>query len=279
MTQLLARIGSRIKSHRLSLGLSVKALAEQSDLSPRFISDVEAGKGNIAIGRLHNICQALGEPIESVVADTKPRGDRQAIDRLLLRRTDEELSRVRALIENTFDASTPKVIALLGIRGSGKSTIGASLSAELGIPFLELNDLIEEAASMSLGEIFEIHGESYYRRLEGRCLSDIVAKGDPLVVAMPGGVVNNEAGFELVRNNLFSVWLRTDAQTLWARVEAQGDTRPMADRENAMADLAALVEVRRTRYELADLVIDTGEFGQNEVLQRVKTGLDIAKVG
>jgi XRE family aerobic/anaerobic benzoate catabolism transcriptional regulator len=265
---LLQRLGRRVRSRRKELGWTGKELAEHAGLSRRFVAQVEAGEGNIAIGRLHGLADALGVQLESLVGSgSAPAGTRLAIDRLLAGRSPAELRRALAVLELLFDARPRRVVALLGVRGAGKSTMGPGLAESLGIPFVELDGLIEEAAGLRLSDIFVVHGEPYYRRLTRRCLAEVLGRDEPCVLALPGGVVTDREAAELIQQGCLSVWLRADAEAHMRRVLAQGDRRPMAGREDAMAELRSLIEARAPLYEQADLIVDTTRESKGEVLE------------
>ena len=221
------------RSRRTELGLTRKELAVRAGLSARFLSDLEAGRANIAIGRLASVAAALSVKIVSLVDD----------------RSDEGLGPKRG-------------VGLLGLRGAGKTSLGARVSAQLGLPFVELDHRIEDAAGLSRAEIFSLHGEVYYRRLEFQCLCELLADGKACVLALSGGVVRNEPAFELAREQLTTVWLSASPEEHMARVLGQGDRRPVADRADAMDELRAILAARQPLYRLADLVVDTA--GQSE---------------
>lgn len=265
----LRRLGRRVRRRRTELGLTGRELAERAGLSPRFIAQIEAGGGNIAIGRLEGLAAALGVRLGALVAEPPAGGVREAIDRLLDEREPEELGRVLGLLEALFGNQQPRAVALLGIRGAGKSAVGPLVAAALGLAFVELDDCIEATAGLGLAEIFALHGEPYYRRLEARCLSERLTGGDPCVIALPGGIVGNEELYELVRRSCLCVWLKARPEDLVARVLAQGDRRPMADRTDAMAELRALVAAREPLYQRADVVVDTSAATVREVAAEV----------
>jgi XRE family aerobic/anaerobic benzoate catabolism transcriptional regulator len=271
---LLARIGARVRRRRHGLDLSIKALADRSGLSPRFLSDVESGTGNIAIGRLERIADALSIPLATLVQPTRPSGARAAIDALLDGRSEQELSRLRHTLEITLGRRQRQVIALLGIRGAGKSSVGPRLAAALSLPFVELDKRIEAAAGMSPANIFDFHGEPHYRQLERRCLAELIAADKPCVVAVPGGVVGNGEALALLRTACFSVWLRAKAEDYWTRVFEQGDTRPTAGRTNAMDDLRNMMKKRDPLYKQSDLIVQTSGRGVDEVVEVICTGLE-----
>jgi len=271
---ILERVGRRVRERRAQLGLSGRELAARAGLSPRFVAQVEAGRGNIAIGRLERLAGALGTSAEALVAAPADDSARRRIERLLAGRDPEELAGVLAALETLLGERRPRVVALLGIRGAGKSAVGSVLARRLGLPFTELDRRIEEAAGLPAADIFSLHGEPYYRRLETRCLAALFASGARCVVALPGGVVGNDEAFEMVRRASVSVWLRATPEHYWARVLAQGDRRPIANRANAMADLRRLVAARAPLYARAALVADTSERSPDEVAAWIAERVD-----
>ncbi len=222
---LLSRIAARVRKARNALGISMRDAASRSDLSTRFYAELEAGRANIAIGRLHRVAVALDVPLSDLVAEDP----------------------------------LPKrpIIALLGLRGAGKSTIGPRMAGALGIDFVELDDLIQDEAGLNLAEIFQIHGEVYYRRAEIRRLNVLAVSEAPCIVALSGGIVSNEPAFETVMRRATTVWLKASPEDHMRRVLDQGDERPVRDRDNAMAELRALLEAREPLYAQADIHIDT----------------------
>ena len=224
--ELLQRIATRVRARRLELGWTMATAAELSGLSPRFYAQVESAEANIAIGRLDALATALQIPLVTLIQD---------------------------------EVLTPaqRGIALLGIRGSGKSTLGAMLAKSLGLEFLELDEAIESLAGLKLSEVFALHGESYYRRLGGEAIQQLISSGTPKVVALPGGIVLDEHVYALVENNFTTVWLRTEPEDCMARVLAQGDHRPMKGHVDAMAELRNLLAAREPYYQRAALTLNT----------------------
>ena len=160
-------------------------------------------------------------------------------------------------------------MALLGLRGAGKSTVGAAAARRLGLPFIELDERVAERAGVSLGQIFELHGLAYYRRLSREELERILAAGEPAIVATGGGLVADHPTFDLLRRAAVTLWLKAKPQDHWSRVVAQGDARPMADRSGAMNELRALLRARRALYERAEHVVDTSALGLERSVDRV----------
>ena len=266
--EILDRIGRRVRARRQVLGLTIRNLAESAGISPRFLSNVEAGSGNIAVGRLERIARALGVELSSLVRPRRRSAIRESIECLLDGRSEAELSRLLTLLEVNLGRRGRRVIALLGIRGSGKSTVGPTIAKALGLPFEELDDRITERSGMDLPEIFALHGERHYRRMEGRCLSELIARDLPCVVALPGGVVGNEESFSLVLSTCLTVWLRAEADDYWNRVYEQGDVRLIQSHDNAKDDLRELVHQREPLYRQAHVVVQTSATTPDEVVRR-----------
>jgi len=272
-TELQRRIGSRVRQRRTDMGLTLKNLAERSGLSERFLSGVEAGRSNISIVRLSQLAQALDQPLTSLLRPERVSA-RQAIDGLLAECTEVELERALSILQVMLGRRIPPVVALLGVRGAGKSMIGAPLAEALGVPFIELADQIEDRAGMSLGDVFTLHGEPYYRGLELECFTHLIERNEPCVVALPGGIVGSLEAMELLRGGCTSLWLRATADDYWDRVFDQGDTRPMSGRSAPRADLRALIQRRAPLYAQADITVDTSGVPPDQVLSRVLAALD-----
>jgi XRE family aerobic/anaerobic benzoate catabolism transcriptional regulator len=211
--------------------LSQEQLSAISGISTRYIASIEAGQGNVSILRFLDLIDALGVPLH---------------DALLL------------------DKWHP-IVALIGLRGSGKSTVGPELARRLGRPFVELDALIEEEAGLGLAEIFAIQGESYYRRVEREVLTKFVLRGLPAVLATGGSLVTDRATFELLKEQTTTIWLRARPELHLQRVSAQGDRRPMAGRADPLSDLKLLLNEREPLYSEADITIDTTALSPEEV--------------
>jgi XRE family aerobic/anaerobic benzoate catabolism transcriptional regulator len=235
----LVGLGRAIRSRRLEHGLTLRQLSARADVSVRFLAELEAGRGNVSVARLHDIAVALGSNASTLLADEEHRSGR------------------------------PPVIALLGLRGAGKSTVGKRLAHRLRVPFVELDAKVEEAAGLSLAEVFELHGEAFYRRLEREQLRRQLDAERPIVLATGGSIVNDDDTFTLLRSRATTVWLQASPSSHWERVVAQGDRRPMQNRANAMSELRALLRQRTGRYAKADLVVDTDALGVDRVVATI----------
>jgi XRE family aerobic/anaerobic benzoate catabolism transcriptional regulator len=238
--RLLARLGKRVRALRTGRDWSLKQLAVGSGLSSRFLSLVESGQGNLSIRSLAGLARCL---------DTTPAA--------LLCGPDGAAPR------------KPPVVALLGLRGAGKTTVGRALARLLRMRFVELDRRVEQAAGLSLAEIFSLHGEAYHRRLEREALDRVLAEPNPVVLATGGGLVTSPETWALLRRRTFTVWLRAEAEDHWQRVVRQGDRRPMADHPEAMAELRRLLASRARFYAEAALVVDTSGRRPAEVVRRI----------
>jgi len=240
-----------------------RALAGASLVSERHLANLELGVGNASVLVLRQIAQALGSPLAELLADETTASPEWLLIRDLLRgRGDDELRRGRlALAEVYGDAGKPGVrqrrIALIGLRGAGKSTLGQMLADDLDVPFVELNREIERVAGYSIGEIHNLYGPTSYRRYERRALKETLQLYPDAVIATPGGIVSDAGTFNFLLSHCFAVWLRAAPEEHMRRVEAQGDLRPMAGNHEAMADLRRILAAREPFYGKADLAFDT----------------------
>ncbi len=242
---LLETLGQRARDLRQARGLTLRALAETSGLSTRFLMDVESGRANISVRRLAHLADAL---------QTTP----------------------SELITTTGAPGHAKPIALLGLRGAGKTSIGKRLARRMHVPFVELDRRIEERAGLALGEIFSLHGEQYYRRLESEVLRELFAEPAPMVIAAGGGLVTSSEAYDLLRANAVTVWLRARADDYWDRVVSQGDRRPMRQHPQAREALHELVARRDPLYARADVTVDTSRLGVDQAATQVRAAIQAA---
>ncbi len=230
----LRRLGRQLRERRKLQGLSQERLAELAGLSTRYLSQIESGRGNLSILRLLELTRALGVPLHETV-----RPDKWHL-----------------------------IVALVGLRGAGKSTVGRELARRLDRPFIELDGLIEDDVGLSLAEIFAIHGESYYRRLEREALSRIISEGAPAILATGGSLVTDRTTLDLLKKGTITIWLRARPELHLQRVSAQGDRRPMAGRADPLSELRTLLMEREPLYAEADISIDTTDLSADEVASK-----------
>jgi XRE family transcriptional regulator, aerobic/anaerobic benzoate catabolism transcriptional regulator len=258
----LQRLGDRVREARAKRGMTRKILSRDSGVSERYLAQLETGRGNISILLLRQLASALDMPIETLVHEhPDPSVDLAHAVELLRRLGADDLVEARQLLLQRFDRAAEKArrshIALIGLRGAGKSTLGALLAQRLKVPFVELDREIERASGVSLGAIFDLYGQAGFRRLERQCLQDLIARHPAFVLATGGSLVSEPATFELLLANCFTVWLTASPADHMGRVVAQGDMRPMASNREAMSDLQRILKVRNPLYSKADARVDT----------------------
>ncbi|WP_300058891.1 helix-turn-helix transcriptional regulator [uncultured Roseobacter sp.] len=257
--QLKNRVAARVRSQRKAQGLPRRVLSEMSDVSPRYLAQLEAGEGNISIALLHRIALALGLPVDSLLSEDAPQ-DREAqrIGELYREASPDVQRAVRGLLAPQNPAALRAGrICLIGLRGAGKSTLGKLASEALNLPFVELNREIERETGMPLAEVMAFYGQEGYRALEADAISRVVATHDRLVLAVAGGLVAEEATYEQVLQRFHTVWLKTSPVEHMQRVRAQGDLRPMQGNPAAMEQLKSLLDARVPLYRRADAQVDT----------------------
>jgi XRE family aerobic/anaerobic benzoate catabolism transcriptional regulator len=252
------RLAERIRRARAQRFMTRKVLAEQSGISLAYLARVEAGTGNISLALLQRLALALHLPIESLVTDEDSSNpDLQLIVEFLKRQTPERVAQLR---ERLLDGDRKaQRIALIGIRGVGKSTLGPVLAEHLGIPFVELNREIEAEAKLAIGEIFTLYGQRGYRALERSCLARITAEYPSVVLATGGGVVAEPATYELLLASYFTIWLKAKPRVMFERVLMQHDARIASAqlRDEALENIARTLEARQPLYRLAHASFDT----------------------
>jgi XRE family aerobic/anaerobic benzoate catabolism transcriptional regulator len=257
----LTRLGARVRRIRGQRGLSRKRLAESAGVSERYLAQLEAGRGNISILLLRHIAGALGLTLEGLVSDDPAAADIGEFLELLRRATPEDRRLARESLvrrrRRRDGAAVTRRVALIGLRGAGKSTLGRLVAADLGVPFVELNDEITKVSGLAVAEIFNLYGSEGYRRLERRCLGQVVEAHDSVVLASGGGIVSDSATYDGLLADFFTVWLRANPEEHMARVRAQGDLRPMAGHPEAMAELKLILAGREALYGRADRELDT----------------------
>jgi XRE family aerobic/anaerobic benzoate catabolism transcriptional regulator len=266
-------LGRRVRDLREKRDLTRRALAALADVSERYLGLLETGEGNISIVLLRRVAAALevslGELIDSDPDHAPKRLIRQFLERIPRHRIADLLVRLEREVGSERAARRSR-IALIGLRGAGKSTLGARLAAEQRVPFIEMDREIEAESGLPLSELFSLYGLSGYRRFEGRCLARIVAQHPRAVLCVGGGVVSEAATYEMLLANCFTVWLRARPEDYMQRVIAQGDMRPMAGSEEAMADLKRILAAREPQYRKADEIVDTGGLTVEAAFDRLR---------
>lgn len=256
----LVAVGERVRNARARRGMSRKILARDSGVSERYLAQLETGSGNISILLLRQIARAMDLPVSDFLAE---RGS-HSVETALLHQQIEALSAdqkqtLQGLIRETFGVGVTnrRHLALIGLRGAGKTSIGQLISSKLNIDFIEMAKEIELEAGISLNEIFDLYGQAAYRRFERRALQRVLARPGPAVIATGGSLPSEPGTFALLLSQCFTVWLKARPEEHMGRVIAQGDLRPMAGQSEAMADLKRILTQREALYAKADITFDT----------------------
>lgn len=236
----LAQLGERVRAWRTQHGMSRKNLSAACGVSERYLAQLEAGDGNISVLLLRKVARAMGVPVETLVREEEPRA---------------------------------KPIALLGLRGAGKSTLGAKLAAELGVPFIELDREVEKEAGAKLGEVFAMYGQDAYRRFELRALERVLDEHERAVIATGGSLVTDRSNYELLLQRCRCVWLSAAPEEHMQRVIAQGDMRPFKGRSAALDEIRALLNERDRLYGRAHATVDTSGKTVRQTLAELKRAL------
>jgi XRE family aerobic/anaerobic benzoate catabolism transcriptional regulator len=264
----LTALGERTRALRARRGLTRKGLAKAAQVSERHVANIEMGVGNASVQFLRQLAQALSCSLAELVGDETTSSPEWLMIREILRgRSEADLMRSRTVLAALFGAPASEAarrqrIALVGLRGAGKSTLGRALAERERLPFVELNRSIEALAGCTLPEIHSLYGPAAYRRYERRALEEAIAQHPRAVIATPGGIVSDPATFNLLLAHCYTVWVRATPEEHMSRVLAQGDTRPMADNRGnaeAMNDLRRILDSRAAFYSKADAVFDTSE--------------------
>lgn len=259
----LVALGDRVRNLRAQRGLTRKAVATAADVSERHLANLEYGTGNASILVLQQVATALHCSLAELLGDFTTRSPEWLLIRELLEhRSEPELRRARLALNELLsgagkDTARHRRIALVGLRGAGKSTLGPLLARHMDVPFIELSREIETLAGCSVREIHDLYGATAYRRYERRALEEAVQIHSEVVIATPGGIVSDPATFNELLAHCTTVWLRAAPEEHMGRVLAQGDMRPMAASKEAMDDLKRILDGRAAFYSKADITIDT----------------------
>ena len=282
----LVALGERLRMLRARKGLTRKALSRGAGVSERHLANLELGLGNASILVLRQVAQALSCSLAELLGDETTASPEWLLIRdLLAGRPEVDLQRARAALAALFgsapraSAERARRIALIGLRGAGKSTLGHMLADAMDVPFVELNREIERVAGCTLSEIHNLYGPSAYRRYERRALEETLELHPDAVVATPGGIVSDPATFGLLLAQCFTIWLQASPEQHMQRVVAQGDLRPMAGHggnREAMDDLRRILAGRAAFYGKADLAFDTTGLSVGEAYARLSAALRAA---
>jgi XRE family aerobic/anaerobic benzoate catabolism transcriptional regulator len=268
----LKSLGDRVRQARARRGMTRKQLADDSGVSERYLAQIESGKGNISVLVLRQLAKALNVSVDVLlIQDPEPPVELVHTVEFLRRLSLDDLKLAHQLLLEQFGGVDPATrhrrIALIGLRGAGKSTLGAALAERLEMPFLELDRLIEQASGLTLDLIFDFRGQSGFRQLERQCLEDVIQRYPRFVMATGGSLVSEPGTFERLLSSCFTVWVRTSPEEHMQRVIAQGDMRPMANNRDAMSDLKRILAEREALYSKADIQVETSRHTFEESLE------------
>jgi XRE family aerobic/anaerobic benzoate catabolism transcriptional regulator len=275
----LEALGERVRTLRARKGMTRRAVAVAADVSERHLANLEYGTGNVSVLVLLQVAQALQCSLAELLGDvTTTSPEWLLIRELLSKRSEADLRRARVQLSDMFgeggNAQERKNrIALIGLRGAGKTSLGQRLANDLGFPFIELSRDIEQFAGCQISEIHNLYGANAYRRYERRALEEAIQIYPEVVIATPGGLVSDSANFNLLLSHCTTVWLQADAADHMGRVAAQGDMRPMAASREAMEDLKRILEGRSAFYSKADLAINTSGRTEDQAFAALRTSV------
>lgn len=283
----LRALGSRVRELRNGRGMTRRALALKSNVSERHLAQLESGEGNISVLLLRRVAGVLEVSLEELFAPAQQTGNggqqhtshKESILRLIERLPSHRLEEAAARLLRDFGAEQNERaarIALIGLRGAGKSTLGAKLAAELGAPFIEIDQEIERDTGMPLAEIFSLYGQSGYRGIEKRTLERVLRGSKRAVISVGGGIVSEKETYDYLLAHCYTIWLKAEPDEHMSRVIAQGDFRAMAGSDRAMEDLRQILESREPLYRKADACVDTSGEPVEQSLTKLKAAVAAA---
>jgi XRE family transcriptional regulator, aerobic/anaerobic benzoate catabolism transcriptional regulator len=269
----LAELGQRARTLRGLHGMSRKVLANVSGISERYIAQLESGKGNVSIVLLRRLAHAMGAPLEDLISDGDGASDWKVLRALARKATPQQIAQARDALSGQASLAHRKVpstgIALIGLRGAGKTTLGRKLAEDIGWSFVELNKEIERQNGLSVAEILALYGQEGFRRMEQIALVQTLSRKEPVVLATGGGIVSEPLTFDLILSSFYTVWLKAKPEEHMARVRGQGDLRPMADDRSAMQELRTILLSREPLYARAAAQIDTAGLSVEQAVARL----------
>ncbi|WP_170606400.1 helix-turn-helix transcriptional regulator [Ruegeria arenilitoris] len=269
---LVSHLGARVRKARQIKRMSRRELSEKSGISTRYLAQLEAGEGNISIGLLQRVAQALDYRIEWLIAENEPWDSETLRVVELFQRADRSVKDtvLRKLSSEPLDSHRAHRICFIGLRGAGKSTLGALAADTLRLPFVELTRVIEDMAGMPLQDIMAFFGHEGYRKLESQALDRTIESNERMVLAVAGGIVAEPATYSKLLDRFHTIWLRASPQEHMDRVRAQGDERPMAGNPAAMDQLKSILANREALYAQASALLDTSGRSVDSSLQEVQ---------
>ena len=270
-------LGKRVRELRSRRGMTRKQMSQEADVSERHLAQLESGEGNISVLLLQRIAAALHEPIANLFsAQTEEPAEKRLIQGFLERVPEHRLEDVVSRLIRDFgreEKMRRMRVALIGLRGAGKSTLGSMLAKEMAYRFVELDSEIEKDRGMPLSEIFSLYGQSGFRAIEKRTLERVLKENERAVISVGGGVVYEKDTFDFLLSHCYTVWVKALPEEHMSRVMAQGDFRPMGANNQAMEDLRRILEAREPLYRKADLLLNTSGISVEESFAKLKAAL------
>ncbi|MCP9628150.1 helix-turn-helix transcriptional regulator [Rhodopseudomonas palustris] len=272
----LLELGQRVRTLRGLRGMSRKVLAKVSGISERYIAQLESGKGNVSIMLLRRVSDALATPLEDLLPNGDPSIDWPVIRDLVRRATPVQIAHAKDVLSGmgrlgagARRANAFHGVALIGLRGAGKSTLGRILADKIGWAFVELNKEIEAQNGLSVAEIIALYGQEGFRRMEQAALTQLLARKELMVLATGGGIVSEAITFDQILSSFYTIWLKAEPEEHMARVRRQGDLRPMADDRAAMQELRTILHSREPLYARAAGVLDTAHLSVDQAAAKL----------
>ncbi len=252
-------IGNRVRGLRAKRGMTRKDLSKHSDVSERYLAQLESGKANITLAVLWRVAEAFDIPFSALIPDTQRDQVSPLLTNFVAQLNQEQQLTALQILKRRFkeQLDAGHGIALIGLRGAGKSTMAKMLAEQTGCKFVRLTSLIEQLANMTIGEILDLGGQKKFRRIESQALTQVLKMGEPVILETGGSLVSQTDTFNILLENFFSVWIKASPEEHLSRVMSQGDTRPMSGFKEAIEDLKLILEERELDYRQADYVLDT----------------------
>lgn len=271
VTALILRVGERVRKARERKGIPRRVLSEMSGVSPRYLAQLEAGEGNISIGLLQRVASALDHRIEWLVGEDDPwvSDAVRVADLFRVATADVQNAVMRTLSPGPAESMRAHRLCLVGLRGAGKSTLGALAGKALDIPFVELNREIEDQSGMPVDEVIALYGQEGYRKLEAQALNRVIATHESMILAVAGGIVAEPETYGTLLGHFHTIWLKTTPNEHMMRVRIQGDERPMAGNPEAMDQLKSILTSREALYQQAEAQLDTSGISVDASLDRL----------